>query len=344
MAASIEDDPRIVNILDWQKKPEEEEIDIESLLDSVTLTEEHVKKMADAKFLYPNLVVQGHITAFIAPGNGGKSALFRHVCEYLVSVHEMKVVYINVDANPPDLKKHYSHGEEYGYRVVAPDAIKGRSIDDVIDIMKQMAFSAADLSDYVFILDTLKKFNDMINKKMSKEFYNMLRVLSTKGATICLLGHTNKHKGIDGKPIFEGTGDLRNDIDDMLYLESNLDELRNVLEVTTAPDKVRAYFEPISFEIDRKNGLKVTPLAKVADIYSNDEKEVIFAIIEAINEGCSSQQEIVDYVVENSNGISAKRARNTLVFFSREPRRVFSESTSFSKNRKSYTIFKKDFH
>ena len=32
------------------------------------------------------------------------------------------------------------------------------------------------------------------------------------GATIVLLGHTNKHVGLDGKLIFEGVADVRNDV------------------------------------------------------------------------------------------------------------------------------------
>ena len=37
-------------------------------------------------------------------------------------------------------------------------------------------------------------------------------------ATVVLLGHVNKHKGADGQDIYEGTGDLQNDCDNLLFL------------------------------------------------------------------------------------------------------------------------------
>ena len=57
----------------------------------------------------------------------------------------------------------------------------------------QLAISETSLSGYVFIFDTLKKFVDVINKKNAKDFLKLMRKLSTKGATVCLLGHTNKY-------------------------------------------------------------------------------------------------------------------------------------------------------
>lgn len=127
----------------------------------------------------------------------------------------MKIFYINVNAGAGDLKKHHAHAKEHNYKVIAPDACDGKCITDVMEILKKIVDSNAPCDEYVFILDTLKKFIDVISKQ-SKEFYKLLRTLTVRGATICLLGHCNKYKDDEGKNIFEGVDDLRNDVDDMI--------------------------------------------------------------------------------------------------------------------------------
>ena len=77
-----------------------------------------MKKMADAIFLIPNVIVKGHLSGYPAPANGGKSALFRYFCEKL-SKDGMKIFYINVDAGAGDLKKHHAHAKEHNYKVIA---------------------------------------------------------------------------------------------------------------------------------------------------------------------------------------------------------------------------------
>jgi hypothetical protein len=84
--------------------------------------------------------------------------------------------------------------------------------------LRQISLTNSDLSKSVIVLDTLKKFGDMMNKSKSKLFNSLLRTLTTKGITVVCLAHTNKHDDKDGKPIFEGTGDLRNDFDELIKL------------------------------------------------------------------------------------------------------------------------------
>jgi hypothetical protein len=147
------------------KKPDTEKIcDIDSLFNELVLTEEHVNKMSDATFLIPHVIVKGHLSVYPAPANGGKSALFRYFSEELSRIG-MKVIYINVDAPPDDLRKHFAHAKEHNYRVIAPDACDGKSSSDVIDILQRIADSNSTCDEYVFILDTLKKFIDVISKQ-----------------------------------------------------------------------------------------------------------------------------------------------------------------------------------
>ncbi len=293
--------------------------DIESLFNDIVLTQEHVDKMANTRFLIPNIIAQGHITVYAAPANGGKSALFRYFCEIL-GKDGMKVFYVNVDAGPGDLKKHFAHAKTHNYKVIAPDACEGKSADDVTELLRTIADGGAQCSEYVFILDTLKKFTDVINKTKAKEFYKLLRKLTVQGATICLLGHCNKYKDEDGKHIYEGTADLRNDIDNLIYLDSFLNEQTNILEVTTRPDKVRAEFNPVSFNIDKNNSLKVTMTDKIINILPDEDREIIDLAKLGIADGNESQGEIIGYIKERLNGIGDRKIKSKLKLYSTGPR------------------------
>jgi hypothetical protein len=120
-----------------------------------------------------------------------------------------------------------------------------------------------------------------------------MRAITVKGATICLLGHTNKYKGEDGNQIFEGTADLRNDLDELIYLDSF--NSGATLEVTTRPDKVRAEFAPKSFVIHLPDR-RVTEPECVLNILKKEDRELLDLIKAAITEGQTSQKDIIDWV------------------------------------------------
>jgi hypothetical protein len=266
-----------------------------SALRSLALRPEHVRKMSEAKFLVPNMIVKGHVHAFVAPGNGGKTTIFIHLCEQLTS-NGYEVWYVNVDGSPGDLKRHFAHAEKHGYQVVSPDAIEGKSIKDVLLILRGLAQSPSDLSNAVFIFDTLKKFVNVIEKGEARNFYKLLRALSVKGATICLLGHTNKYKDKEDNPVFEGTADLRNDVDNLIYLDLFKDHQAQKLEVTTRPDKVRAEFHPRSFEIFLGDDRRVVECSSVITIQQKEEEGLLVRAEEAIKAGFTSQKELVQYL------------------------------------------------
>jgi hypothetical protein len=120
--------------------------------------------MEDATFIIADMIVRGHMAAYVAPGNAGKTTIFVHLSEKIVKAG-YELFYVNVDASPGDLKRHYSHSRTHGYKLIAPDAIKGKSPRDVLRVFEGLLESGARLSKVVLILDTLKKFVDVIEKR-----------------------------------------------------------------------------------------------------------------------------------------------------------------------------------
>ena len=168
----------------------------------------------------------------------------------------------------------------------------------------------------VFIFDTLKKMTDVIQKQAAKKLYNVLRQLTAKGMTICLLAHTNKYEA-EGNPVYEGTGDLRSDVDNLIYLIPHKDDRTGSMMVSAKPDKIRANFEPITFEIDSNRNvtqldLYVNTAAESAmDKMREQDNRYIQAISEAIDSKHTNQKAIISYC-KKEHGLSLRTIRRVL--------------------------------
>ncbi|MFT4911614.1 MAG: hypothetical protein ACI9YM_000184 [Brevundimonas sp.] len=65
----------------------------------------------------------------------------------------------------------------------------------------------------VIVIDTLKKFTDLMDKKRSSEFGQVCRQYVMAGGTIIALGHTRKNPKADGTAQYQGTTDILEDFD-----------------------------------------------------------------------------------------------------------------------------------
>lgn len=76
------------------------------------------------------------------------------------------------------------------------------------------------------IPDTLKKFTDLIDKKLTSQFGVIARGFLFAEGTLISLTHTNKHVGVDGKKILPGTSDICDDSDCVFVIDTiSSDEL-----------------------------------------------------------------------------------------------------------------------
>jgi len=226
------------------------------------LSNQEADEISDPKWIYLNLIILGHLIAIPAPPNGGKTTiLFEISCQ--LSESGSKVIYVNADISASDAKGMIKTARERGVQLLLPEMKAGLSMKDVVDNFKKMNEKNADYSGYVVIFDTYKKMTDVISKSQSKEVLQILRGLTAKGMTIILLSHTNKYKDAEDNDVYEGTGDLRADVDELIYLvpQKHPD---GSMTVSTRPDKVRGDFAPITFEISKDR--KVTRSAEHIDV------------------------------------------------------------------------------
>jgi hypothetical protein len=232
-----------------------------------------------------------------------------------------EVVYVNADVSGGDAKKFHYAAKKMGVTLLLPDMKVGKSMSNVVDDLQTLNSESANLDGLVFIFDTLKKMADVISKQKSANLYKLFRSLSAKGMTIILLSHTNKYDDEEGNPVFEGTGDLRADVDELIYLVP-MKNPDGSLTVSTKPDKVRGDFKPITFDISKDR--EVTQRNQFVDTHSSQklsgkiekDQEVIDLVNKAIEDGYTTQKSIVD-LVKNDSSYGVRVIRRVLSDYSK---------------------------
>jgi hypothetical protein len=281
-----------------------------------TMTTAELAAIQSPTWAYQNLVIEGHFVVICARSGHGKTTILLRVSADMAAAG-YHVVYVNADTAAADAKPMAECAAAHGYTMLLPDMKVGLSMKDVVERLRAMADKPGDLTGVVFIFDTLKKMVDVINKRDARDLYSLLRKLTARGVTCIAAAHTNKYNAADGSPIFEGTGDLRSDCDDLLYLVADKREDGTML-VSTIPDKERGSFKPITFEIDRERNvsrtgyvdvLTTTQLAKQYE----DDRDVIERVIQWLQPGPQTQAALVERA--KAHGINRKRLRRVLVAY-----------------------------
>lgn len=307
-------DYEFVSAADIAKQITSENLNWEDKLTSLLVTDELMDGVEKAECCWHSILTRGHMTVICAKANGGKTTIMIQAAADM-SKQNFKVIYMNLDAGSGQLVEYHAHAKENGYNLISPDLVVGKSVNDAIDIMKAMANSESSLDGIAIFLDTLKKFTDMINKSKAKEFYSLLRKLTVKGATIIALAHANKYEDEDGMPIFEGTGDLRNDFDDLIYLIPAKKEHDGSMVVSAKIDKNRNIkLQDMSFRIAANRSVSI--LDGYVDVVSqnlNDRKlEKDSPIIEFISNATNNTTKSVLQLWKESEELNLGYARRAI--------------------------------
>jgi hypothetical protein len=333
------DDPGFIERIDRKKKPDL------SWIGAFELTEQEVKELVDSDWIYENLIVHAHLIAIPASPGAGKTTILMHIAAEIAGEYE--VVYVNADVGSGDVGTMQRMADEKGFHLLLPDMKAGLSIDDVVHKLIAMNQLDADYSNQVFFFDTLKKMVDVISKPKAKELYKVLRGLTAKGMTIILLAHTNKYDDTDGRPIYEGTGDLRSDVDELIYLipKKNPD---GSMTVSTDPisntAKRRGTHQPITFEITQDRTVRRTDYVNtaqqvIAEKQREEDATVIEAITEAMEKDNYRQTEIVDWCREHHE-IGRKSTEKVLRRYINGTNPLWTRKRGFQKNAWLYDLNK----
>jgi hypothetical protein len=273
----------------------EETIESRQVLSKFAVKREHIQHLESQRFVFDNLIYEGQITVICAEPNGGKTTVMNWVCGQVGEGYQ--VSYLNEDCSGAELKAYQEYAEVRGFEFCNLDILGVTPEEFITDIE-----SLTSLKGHIFVLDTLKKFVDVMNKTKVSQFYSRLRRLCNKGATFVLLAHTTKHKDAEGLPKFDGVGDVMNDCDTLIYfLPIKHDD--GSMTVSTLPAKTRGLMEPLTFTISKNREVSLTDYVDTLE-HSRRQADLnaIETITAAISSGCSNQSEILKFSVNRGVG------------------------------------------
>lgn len=148
----------------------------------------------DATFIAGRMALAGQITVFYAGPNTGKTLLImKLVAEASANGTTGSHVYhFNLDDTFEGQISKGELGIRHGFQVVVPSKLPNpnENFAQIVDWLVEEGTAG----EAVFILDTIKKFVDVMDKKASSEFMNTCRKLTSEGGSIIALAHINKHK------------------------------------------------------------------------------------------------------------------------------------------------------
>jgi hypothetical protein len=203
-----------ISLLEQHERAKRLSMTLVEALCEYEVEDDDVKNIGHAEHLYKTIIPKGQLVAVVAPPNAGKTSVF----EFLAARFPGQVLYINVDISAVHIPAAFARAKVGGYRLICPDLKQGGSAKKIIDILETASEGGEDLGDVVIIIDTLKKIMDMMSKRSVPKVMDLLRRLTAKGASVILLGHTNKYPDQEGWPAYEGVGDLRSDVDAMAVM------------------------------------------------------------------------------------------------------------------------------
>lgn len=318
----------VVSAKNAQNKPAEKEAFSFSQFSLNGKSAEMREKMLNDTFVLDGIAILGQATVIYAKPNTGKTLLVMQMLIESIKAGRIKgddVYYINADDTYKGLVTKLEIAEQYGFHMIAPSH-NGFDAKQFQNYMRQLIDDDA-AHGKVIILDTVKKFTDLMDKKQATNFMKIGREFISSGGTLIMMAHTNKNRDPDGKVVFAGTSDVVDDCDCAFILD----------EVTKTDYKKQVLFEnfksrgdvmrelSFSYSITEKQSYKdlidsVKPM-DIATIEQAKKEKIITAKVEkdavaievitdAINQGHNKQPDLLRYAKEA--GVSDAKCRKAL--------------------------------
>ena len=311
------------------------------------------KKMLKDKYILGRLAILGQFIVFYAAPNVGKTLLTLWLIIQAIIKKEIDpsdIFYINADDNHNGLTFKLTLAEKYGFHMLAPgyNGFDSAKLFEYINTMIREDSARGK----VIVLDTLKKFTDIMRKDVASKFTKVMREFVSHGGTMICLGHVNKHKNAEGKSIYGGTSDIPDDVD-CYYIIEEIQSTEKTKTVRFENQKDRGKVDKTAtFVYSNGNMANYQELLDTVRTLSDDEAESLAKINEA-NKRLEANKEVMDSIkaeieAGNTNKTELIKAVNKLTLVSKSKvKKVLDEhtGTNYKKgDRWNYTVKEKNCH
>jgi hypothetical protein len=268
-------------------------------------------KMLDDKFVLDRLAILGQMTVFYAPPNAGKTLLTLYLLSQSIEIGNIQaddVFYINADDNYRGLVTKLKFAEKHGFHMLAP-GFNDFETDNLISLLTAMSKNDT-ANGKIIILDTLKKFTDLMHKSKSTEFAKKVREFVQCGGTVICLAHVNKRADENGKLIHAGTSDIKDDSDCTYIINIMTDNGSDYRVVQFENTKQRGNVaNKVCFRYSTQEGIKYFDLMDSVELMDDDKLQLankesvanqkvklIATVVKMINSGVVKRTDLINEV------------------------------------------------
>lgn len=275
------------------------------------------KQTVEQVFILGQIALKGQSTIIYASPNTGKTLLTMHLIVAgikLGNINPSKLYYLNMDDTGTGLLGKLHLAEEYGFHMLS-EGHRDFAVSKFLGIVTDMVESDQ-CRDVIIVLDTLKKFTNLMDKVSSSSFSNVIRRFIVKGGTLVALAHTNKKLGPDGLPVYSGTTDIIDDSDCAYIIAPiassdgsnekvveflNMKRRGNVVLKAAYSYTIEneATYNEILLSVCLVDPKQIDVIKQVEALKSN--AEMIAAVQNCISEGINTKMKLVDAVAAKTS-------------------------------------------
>lgn len=272
------------------------------------------KRSLGEKPILGDIGLQGQLMVIYAAPNTGKTLITLHLlCEGIQKgvINPDRLFYLNMDDNSKGLAEKSRIADDLGFHLIVGgyQGFKARDLEPLV--AKMVEDDVVDGA--VIVLDTMKKFVNVMKKDDCSRFAGGLRNFVVRGGTLIALAHTNKNPGADGEKIYSGTTDIIDDFDNAYMLTQvavadnvKTVEFKNIKRRANNPDRAGySYsverlpsYEDVLLTVKEVDLMDLDPIKQAAVLVA-DEK--LIRLIEGrIKSGTVKRMELIKAVSEVS--------------------------------------------
>lgn len=185
-----------------------------TLLDEFSIRDANLGEEVHCLPLLGGVVMSGQATTVYAKPNTGKTLLMMYLVKEAVAeghLHPSRTYVINADDSLEGVQGKRALLAEAGIHMIVPGK-QGFESAKLLTTMREM-IERDQCREVLIVVDTLKKFVDLMDKRNAADFGNIVRQFVLAGGTFFALAHTRKNEGADGNPVYTGTTDIVEDFD-----------------------------------------------------------------------------------------------------------------------------------
>lgn len=268
------------------------------------------------------IALKGQSTIIYASPNTGKTLLTLYlIIEGIKAgrIDASMLYYLNMDDTGDGLLQKLHLAEEYGFHMLS-EGHRNFMISEFLGILTEL-IDANQCHGTIIVLDTLKKFTNLMDKQKASSFTKVIRRFVVKGGTLIALAHTNKKPGPDGKPVYSGTTDIIDDSDCAYTLApvtidehgtkvvefDNIKRRGNVVQTAGYSYTIGQYasYGELLTTVCEVDPTSLEPMKQAEQLKS--DAEVIQAVIACIREGINTKMMLAEATAAKS-GISKRSA------------------------------------